>query len=36
MDSKAITDLLEKRNETALSYIKEMYGAGINDIAYRF
>ena len=35
MDSKAITDLLEKRNETALSYIKEMYGAGINDIAYR-
>ena len=35
MDGKIITDLLEKRNETALSYIKELYGAGINDIAYR-
>ena len=35
MDSRIIIDLLCKRNESALSYIKELYGANIQDIAYR-
>ena len=34
MDSRFITDLLFKRDEAALVYIKELYGAGIKDIAY--
>ena len=35
MDGKIITDLLYKRDEAALVYIKQLYGAGIKDIAYR-
>ena len=35
MDSKTITDLLYKRDESALVYIKQLYGAGIKDIAYK-
>ena len=34
MNGKIIVDLLNKRDETALSYVKQLYGAGITDIAY--
>ncbi|MBO4423202.1 MAG: sigma-70 family RNA polymerase sigma factor [Clostridia bacterium] len=34
MNDMLITDLLNKRDETALVYIKQSYGAGITDIAY--
>ena len=34
MDGKNIVDLLNKRDEAALSYVKQLYGAGIMDIAF--
>ena len=34
MNDKIVIDLLNKRDETALSYVKQSCGAGIMDIAY--